>query len=57
MKPADQNPDASGLPEELRALLEEIEGEPVPEKLLDLAIRLQEKLRDRRDVSSPEPAA
>lgn len=45
----------SDLPVELGQLLNEIEREPVPEKLLDLAIRLQAELQKQRAAKSPQP--
>jgi len=39
---------AEALPPDLPLLLEEIEKEPVPEKLLALAIKLQEMLVEKR---------
>ena len=46
---------AEGLPSDLPLLLEEIEREPVPEKLLTLAIKLQKMLQEKR--SREEAAA
>jgi|UPI00059EEE00 hypothetical protein len=46
---------AEGLPSDLPLLLEEIEKEPVPEKLLTLAIKLQKMLQEKR--SREEAAA
>jgi hypothetical protein len=52
MKAADERPATSGGPDEFGDLLDAIAREPVPEKLLDLAIRLQEALRKQR-ASAP----
>lgn len=52
MAAADERPREPALPEELGGLLDEIACEPVPEKLLELAIRLREALSKQRAVSS-----
>ena len=52
MTAADERPREPALPEELGGLLDEIAREPVPEKLLELAIRLQEALRKQCAASS-----
>ena len=41
------------LPRDIRLLLTEIESEPVPQRLLDLAVKLQEALRERKQ-STPK---
>jgi hypothetical protein len=41
------------LPRDIRLLLTEIESEPVPQRLLDLAVKLQEVLRERKQ-STPQ---
>lgn len=56
MTAADEKPGEPGLPEEFGRLLDEIAREPVPEKLLHLAVRLQEKLRERAP-DTVEPTA
>ena len=55
MKAAAERPATSGGPDEFGDLLDAIAREPVPEKLLDLAIRLQEALRKQRSTAS-EPS-
>ena len=52
MTAKDERPREPALPEELGGLLDEIAREPAPEKLLELAMRLQEALRKQRDASS-----
>jgi hypothetical protein len=50
--PADE-----ALPPDLSLLLEEIEKEPVPEKLLALAVKLQDALVERRSRAEAAKAA
>lgn len=52
-------PRTDALPPEIGTLLEEIEKEPVPERLLELARQLQEALseRRRREEELDEPTA
>lgn len=57
MTPLNEKPGRPGLPEEFGPLLDEIAGEPVPERLLLLAVRLQEKLREQRASVAVEPTA
>lgn len=45
---------AADAPEELELLLREIEREPVPERLLDLARQLQDALRRRSPRGSTD---
>ncbi|MFN3548411.1 MAG: hypothetical protein ACK4U0_13050 [Mesorhizobium sp.] len=52
MTAAEERPQEPALPEELGGLLDEIAREPAPEKLLELAMRLQEALRKQRAASS-----
>jgi len=40
----------AGLPAEIGLILEAIEREPVPERLLTLAVKLQEALAKRRAI-------
>ena len=50
---------AEALPPDLGLILQEIEKEPVPEKLLTLALQLQEALVERRrraEVANAAPA-
>lgn len=55
MMPPNEKPGQPGLPDEFDQLLDEIASEPVPEKLLLLAVRLQEKLREQRAAVAVEP--
>jgi hypothetical protein len=57
MMPPNEKPGQPGLPDEFDQLLDEIASEPVPEKLLMLAVRLQEKLREQRAAVAVEPTA
>ena len=47
---------ADSLPPDIGILLQEIENEPVPERLLDLARRLQEALVEQRRTEAAEEA-
>lgn len=49
---ADLSDDDLSLPSDIHLLLSEIENEPVPQKLLDLAVKLQETLRKRKQSPS-----
>jgi hypothetical protein len=52
-----EKPGEPGSPDEFVQLLDEIAREPVPERLLLLAVRLQEKLREQRAAARVEPTA
>ncbi|MDN2578461.1 hypothetical protein [Aquibium sp. ELW1220] len=52
-----EKPGELGSPDEFVQLLDEIAREPVPERLLLLAVRLQEKLREQRAAARVEPTA
>lgn len=57
MTKPNEKPGQPGLPDEFGQLLDEIASEPVPERLLLLAIRLQEKLRQQRASIAVERTA
>lgn len=48
MKAADERPRVHCMPREFDELLDEIAQEPLPERLLQLAVRLQDALRRQR---------
>lgn len=57
MTKPNEKPGQPGLPDEFGQLLDEIASEPVPERLLLLAVRLQEKLRQQRASIAVERTA
>ena len=51
------NDSDEALPAEIREILEHIEREPVPDRLLDLALQLQSALQSKRTRNATNKAS